>query len=150
MTDQKKDTKQVLGELASKAKTLAGDPVLLGRYLVRLMQDERVPRQAKLKLLGSGLYTWVEGDIIPDDVQTVPGLGYVDDIILIVHGVKCLVAETDNHVAAELWPGDEASFRRVMTAVAWLDEQMYGRARGWVLKALDKIIGKATSITNER
>ncbi len=132
-----------------KVLEVAGDPVRLARYLARLMQDGRVPRSAKLKLLGSGLYAWIDGDIVPDEINAVPGLGYVDDIILIIHGVKCLIAEAEPEVAAELWPGDEASFQRVLTAVSWLDTQLYERARGWVMKAVDKITGANKKPANE-
>jgi uncharacterized membrane protein YkvA (DUF1232 family) len=124
-----------------KLVDIAGDPVRLARYLARLMKDDRVPRSAKLKLLGTGLYGWLEGDLLPDGVDMLPGLGYVDDMILIVHGIKCLIAETDKHVAVELWPGDAASFKRVLTAVAWLDEQLFERARGAVSNALAKLFG---------
>ncbi len=126
---------------ADKIIEVAGDPLRLVRYLARLVQDPRVPRDAKLKLLGSGLYGWIDSDILPDDIDTLPGLGYVDDIILVVHGIKCLVSETDSAVAAELWPGDEASFKRVLTAISWLDTQLYERARGWVKKAIHALTG---------
>jgi uncharacterized membrane protein YkvA (DUF1232 family) len=106
-----------------------GDPVRLVRYLVRLLKDDRVPRSAKLKLLGSGVYAWIDGDLLPDGASLIPGLGMVDDIILVVHGIKCLIAETDKQVAVELWPGDEASFARTMTLVARLDDTLFGNVR---------------------
>jgi uncharacterized membrane protein YkvA (DUF1232 family) len=130
-----------------KIADMADDPINLVRYLVRLMRDDRVPKSAKLKLLGSGLYAWVDGDVIPDDIDSVPGLGYVDDVILLVHGVKCLVSETDPQVAAELWPGDEESFKRVMNAVKWADDQLFERVRGWAKAAWDKVVGKKNEIT---
>jgi uncharacterized membrane protein YkvA (DUF1232 family) len=122
---------------------VAGDPVRLARYLVRLMADPRVPKTSKLKLLGSGLYSWLDTDLIPDRIDVLPGLGYVDDIILVVHGVKCLIAETDAKVAAELWPGDEESFRRVLTAVKWLDDRLFENVRKGIQKILGKIVGGA-------
>ncbi len=137
MTDRSWDRKEVEEKLG-KLMDIVGDPIHLVHYLVRLLRDPRVPRNAKLKLLGSGLYGWIEGDVIPDDIG-LPGLGGVDDVILIVHGIKCLVAETDAEVAAELWPGDEASFKRVIKAIAWLDNQLFERVAGWVKTALDKI-----------
>jgi uncharacterized membrane protein YkvA (DUF1232 family) len=125
----------------NKIIAIAGDPFRLAYYLAKLLKDNRVPRSAKLKLLGSGLYAWIDGDIIPDPIRFVPGLGYVDDVILVVHGIKCLISETEPRVAAELWPGDEASFRRTMTAVAWLDDQLFERVRGWVTRAVGKLMG---------
>jgi uncharacterized membrane protein YkvA (DUF1232 family) len=106
-----------------------GDPVRLVQYLVRLLKDDRVPRSAKLKLLGSGVYAWIDGDLLPDGASRIPGLGMVDDIVLVVHGIKCLIAETDKQVAVELWPGDEASFARTMTLVARLDDTLFGNVR---------------------
>ena len=132
-----------------KVADVAGDPVRLARYLARLLQDERVPKSAKLKLLGSGLYGWIDGDIVPDDINALPGLGYVDDIILVVHGIKCLIAETDKYVAVELWPGDEASFKRVLTAVAWLDDQLFERIRGVLVTAFHKLLGTEGKNTPE-
>lgn len=130
---------------AKRVVELAGDPVRLARYLARLMADSRVPRRAKLKVVGAGLYTWIDGDIAPDGMRFIPGLGYLDDLILVVHGVKCLIAETDAEVAAELWPGDEASFQRVLTAVKWLDDQLFERVRGWINGALTRLVGEPKS-----
>jgi uncharacterized membrane protein YkvA (DUF1232 family) len=140
------ELKDTLYQLRDKAKTVAGDPVLLARYLARLMKDDRVPKGAKLKLIASGLYTWVDGDLIPDTLSMIPGLGYVDDAILLVHGVKCLIAETDKNVAVELWPGDEESFRRVMAAVSWLDDQLYENIRGWVKDKISRFTDWRSSV----
>ena len=129
---------------------IAGDPVRLTRYLVRLMKDERVPRSAKLKLLASGLYAWIDGDLVPDPIRMIPGLGYVDDVILVVHGIKCLISETESHVAVELWPGDQESFRRVMSAVAWLDNQLFERARGWIKSLVDKVAGEPRQAAGDK
>ena len=51
------------------------------------------------------------------------------------------VGRTCVAVAAKLWPGDEASFQRVLTAVKWLDDQLYERLRGWVKRAWNRIVG---------
>ncbi len=125
------------------------DPARLVRYLGRLLKDPRVPKSAKLKLAGAGLYAWVDGDIISDTVKLVPGLGYVDDLILVVHGIKCLIAETEPAVAVELWPGDEASFERTMRAVKWLDDQLYGRIRKGVSWLVGKVIGGEPDATSQ-
>ncbi|MBN2717473.1 MAG: hypothetical protein JXX14_16605 [Deltaproteobacteria bacterium] len=121
-----------------------GDAARLVQYLVRLLQDDRVPKSAKLKLLGSGLYAWVDTDLIPDGGGFIPGLGMVDDIILLVHGIKCLIAETDSAVAVELWPGDEASFARTMTVLAKVDDTLFGNVHRAFTALYDKITGKST------
>ncbi|MBN2528230.1 MAG: hypothetical protein JXR76_17690 [Deltaproteobacteria bacterium] len=133
-------------KLQSIYRSPVGDPARLARYLVRLLGDERVPKSAKLKLLGSGLYAWIEGDIIADGAsRLIPGLGLVDDVILVVHGVKCLIAETEPKVAVELWPGDEASFARTMTAVAKLDDTLFGNVRRAVLDLFNRVTGQKKS-----
>lgn len=116
------------------------DTGLLVRFLGRLLKDSRVPVCAKLKLAGAGLYVWLDGDIVHDQIKLIPGIGYVDDVILVVHGIKCLVSEIHPTVAVELWPGDEASYQRAMTAVLWLDDQLYERSRRLIRKALDKLV----------
>jgi len=122
-----------------------GDPARLVLYLVRLLKDPRVPRASKLKLVGAGIYGFVDTDIVPDPIRFVPGLGYVDDLVLVVHGIKCLVADAGPVVAAELWPGDRASFYRSMLAIKWLDDQLYERLRGWVKRLADRIVGNGVS-----
>lgn len=124
---------------------VSGDPIRLLQYLVRLLKDDRVPAEAKMKLFGSGLYGWIDTDLVPDDIDALPGLGYVDDIVLIIHGIKCLIAETDRHVAVELWPGDAASFKRVMVAVAWLDDQLFERVRGTIKNTLSRLFKQTPS-----
>ena len=125
--------------------TPVGDPARLVQYLFRLLKDERVPKSAKLKLLGSGLYAWIDNDLLPDNGGFIPGLGMVDDVILAVHGIKCLIAETDSKVAVELWPGDEASFERTMTMVAKLDDTLFGNVRRAVTSLYNRITGSSIS-----
>ena len=138
-------------KLKSICESPIGDPARLVQYLVRLLGDERVPKSAKLKLLGSGLYAWIDGDIIPDGVgRLIPGLGLVDDVILVVHGVKCLIAETDPQVAVSLWPGDEASFARTMSAVAKLDDTLFGNVRRAVTDLFDRVTGNKKTTTPVR
>jgi uncharacterized membrane protein YkvA (DUF1232 family) len=127
--------------LQAKQSRVWGDPLRLVHYLARLMKDSRVPKTAKLKVVGAGLYAWIDGDLVPDPIRFIPGLGFVDDIILVVHGIKCLIAETDSKVAVELWPGDEASFKRTMVAVAWLDDKLYGSIQRGVKWVWGKVKG---------
>lgn len=127
---------------AESSSSAWGDPVRLVRYLARLMADRRVPRGAKLKVAAAGLYTWVDGDLVPDPIKMIPGIGYVDDLILVVHGVACLLRETDDEVARELWPGDRVSYARTARAVDWVDEQLYGRVRNGVRRLWEKLVGR--------
>lgn len=117
-----------------------GDSARLVRYLGRLMSDPRVPFGSKAKLLGAGGYVWLDGDLISDAFSLVPGLGYVDDLVLVIHGVTALVRDAGPELAEELWPGDAESFRRTMTGVVWLDDQLYGRVRGWVSRLVRRMV----------
>ena len=118
-----------------------GDPARLVLYLARLLKDPRVPAGAKLKVAGAGLYAFIDGDLVPDPLRLVPGLGYIDDIILVVHAIRCIAIEAGPFVAADLWPGDPDSFVRTMTAVRWLDDQLYERLRGWVRSLVLRVAG---------
>lgn len=121
--------------LGALTQTLS-DTTRLARYLARLMRDPRVPAGSKAKLLGTAAYVWVDSDLVSDALSLVPGLGYVDDVVLVVHGVTALVRDAGPELAAELWPGDAESFRRTMKAVVWLDGQLYGRLHRWVARLL--------------
>lgn len=75
----------------------------MGRLLVALLRDPRVPRRTKLLLAGSVAYFFVPVDILPD---WVPGLGIADDLLLLVFALDALFNHVDEEVIAEHWEGD--------------------------------------------
>ncbi len=87
--------KQVLVELA----LLLPHFVLL---LKRLLTDPRVPKRSKLILGGTILYLVSPIDVIPDFV---PGLGQLDDIVVVLLALHSLLNRVDEDVVLEHWDG---------------------------------------------
>ena len=87
--------KQVLVELA----LLLPHFVLL---LKRLLSDPRVPKRSKLILGGTILYLVSPIDVIPDFV---PGLGQLDDIVVVLLALHSLLNRVDEDVVLEHWDG---------------------------------------------
>jgi uncharacterized membrane protein YkvA (DUF1232 family) len=86
---------------------LAGYAMLLprlGKLVVRLMKDPRVPARSKAALLVLGAYLVSPVDLIPDFI---PGIGHVDDLILVVFALDQILNRVPEEVVQEHWEGDE-------------------------------------------
>ena len=75
------------------------------------MRDARVPRRYKLMLLGLAGYLALPFDVIPDFV---PGLGQLDDAVLVAFVLRRLVTRIDVRLLEEHWPGPRASLNVVL------------------------------------
>ena len=76
----------------------------------KLLADERVPRQTKLALGGLAIYLVSPWDIIPDFI---PGLGQLDDAIVLLLFVDAVLNQVDDAVILEHWTGEVETLRRV-------------------------------------
>ena len=76
----------------------------------KLLADERVPRRTKLALAGLAVYIASPWDIIPDFI---PGLGQMDDAIVLLLFVDAVLNEVDDSVLLEHWTGEVETLRRV-------------------------------------
>lgn len=76
----------------------------LGKLLFRLARDPRVPRRNKLIFAGVALYLLVPFDVIPDFL---PGIGHIDDIVLVALALDAIVNRTPKEIIEEHWEGDE-------------------------------------------
>jgi len=74
----------------------------LGKLLWRLARDRRVPLSVKLLVVGTGIYLAMPFDVIPD---WLPGVGYLDDAILVGFVVHRLIRRVSPEVLAEHWDG---------------------------------------------
>lgn len=86
----------------------------LGKLLIRLVRDPRIPRKNKMIFLAVGGYLFLPFDIIPD---WVPGIGQLDDLVLIVIALDALVNRVPREILEEHWEGDEdvlATIRRIL------------------------------------
>ena len=77
----------------------------------RLLQDDRVPRRAKLVLGLLVLYLVMPLDVVPDFI---PVAGQLDDAILVAAGIAYVARRSGRDVVAELWPGSERGLRIVL------------------------------------
>jgi uncharacterized membrane protein YkvA (DUF1232 family) len=77
----------------------------------RLLRDSRVPRGAKLVLVGLAGYLAMPFDLIPDFI---PVVGQLDDALLVAATVAYVVRRAGRDVVEELWPGSERGLRVVL------------------------------------
>jgi uncharacterized membrane protein YkvA (DUF1232 family) len=76
----------------------------------KLLSDERVPRRTKLALAGLAVYLASPWDIIPDFI---PGLGQLDDAVVLLLFVDAVLNQVDDSVILEHWTGEVETLRRV-------------------------------------
>ncbi|HEV8676275.1 MAG TPA: DUF1232 domain-containing protein [Methylomirabilota bacterium] len=95
-------------------------PQLAG-LITRLVGDPRVPGRVKAVLGVSAVYLASPVDLIPDFI---PGLGYLDDLVVVAIVLDGLLNYVDRAIVREHWPGDPASLDRAAAVAA--------RVAGWV------------------
>ena len=83
--------------------------------LKRLMADPRVPRRNKWIAGGVLLYVVSPIDIIPDFI---PGLGQLDDVIVVLLALHGLLNRVDESIIVEHWGGDADVIRMVRAGVS--------------------------------
>ena len=79
--------------------------------LGRLLRDERVPRRSKLFLLALAGYLALPVDLIPDFL---PGIGHVDDALVVAFALRALLRGAGRDVVAERWPGSREGLALVL------------------------------------
>jgi uncharacterized membrane protein YkvA (DUF1232 family) len=83
----------------------------LGRLLRALIRDPRTPRRAKVIAALAAGYIAAPIDVLPD---VVPGVGGVDDLLLVLWAVRRLVAIAGYDLVRELWTGTDQGFALVV------------------------------------
>ncbi len=79
----------------------------VGQLLADVARDPRVARRAKLVAAAIGLYLLSPVDLIRDSVLQV---GYVDDLALLMWGLRYLLRAAGYDLLHELWQGSEDGF----------------------------------------
>lgn len=97
----------------------------LAGLVARLVGDGRVPPRAKVALGLAAVYLASPVDLVPD---VIPGLGYLDDVVLVAIVLDGLLNHVDRAIVLEHWPGDAASLDRAGRIAA--------RLAGWVPRGL--------------
>lgn len=89
----------------------------LGKLLVKLTRDPRVPTKNKLIFGGVAAYLLLPIDFIPDFI---PGIGQIDELALIALGLDAMVNRVPAEVVAEHWDGDGdvlETIRKILSGV---------------------------------
>src|SRR5690606_24030703 len=86
----------------------------LVKLLTRLVRDPRVPRRSKLLVGGMLAYLVSPVDFIPDFI---PGLGKVDDVLLLVFAVDHLLRKAGEEVVMSHWDGPADLLDMVQTVL---------------------------------
>ncbi len=101
---------EVIGPDLSLKEVMGAVPAM-GKLLVRLVRDDRVPLSRKLLLAAAAAYVFSPVDFFPDFL---PILGHLDDLALVMLVFEKLVLETDDEVLFELWEGDPSVLARML------------------------------------
>ncbi len=91
--------------------------------LKRLLGDSRVPRRSKLLLGGTVLYLVSPLDVIPDFV---PGLGQLDDVVIVLLTLNHLLNRVDEEVVLEHWDGSRDLIRAIRRGLAAVSQLLPG------------------------
>jgi uncharacterized membrane protein YkvA (DUF1232 family) len=112
---------------ASRAGRVLRDLVLFLPHFIlllkRLIGDPRVPRRSKLVLGGTFLYLVSPLDVIPDFV---PGLGQVDDVVVVLLALHSVLNRVDESIVLEHWEGNEDLIRAVRSGLSAISQLLPG------------------------
>lgn len=75
----------------------------LGKLFWKLARDPRVPTKNKILFGAVAAYLVVPFDVIPD---WIPGLGQLDDLVLIVVALDVMINRVPEKIITEHWEGD--------------------------------------------
>lgn len=86
-----------------------------GRLLWSVMRDPRVPVRAKVVAGAAAAYAISPIDVVPDFIPG--GIGYADDVFVIVGALRYLADLTGSEVLQEHWVGSDEGFVLLMSLV---------------------------------
>jgi uncharacterized membrane protein YkvA (DUF1232 family) len=86
----------------------------VGKLFVRLIMDPRVPSRNKMVSGAIAAYLLMPVDVIPD---WIPGIGKLDDLILLAVAFDSMLNRVPERVIAEHWDGDPALLNKVRGVV---------------------------------
>ena len=76
-----------------------------------VMRDPAVPRRAKIAPALVVVYLAIPIDLIPDFI---PGLGYLDDALLVAWAIRHLIATAGRERITAHWKGEPATLERIL------------------------------------
>lgn len=98
-----------------------------GKLLFRLLGDERVSLLDRALFGGTLVYLFVPFDLVPD---WLPGLGQLDDLLVVLVALDRLLYRTDAGVLLEHWEGDPEVLLDVRGALDRSVDALPGWAKG--------------------
>jgi uncharacterized membrane protein YkvA (DUF1232 family) len=102
----------------------------IAKLLMRLIRDPRVPQRNKVLAGGIAAYLVLPMDFIPD---WIPGIGQLDDMVMLALAVDLLVNNVPNEVVAEHWDGDPGMLEMVRGITATVTTFVPDRVRDVLL-----------------
>ncbi len=112
--------------LARRLGRLVGTVPDLLRLSYRLLRDPRVPVRRRMVAAAALGYVVLPVDIIPD---AIPGLGQVDDLVVVSVALRLLMDGAGPDVVAEHWDGPQETLDVVDTVITWGAELVPSRLR---------------------
>jgi uncharacterized membrane protein YkvA (DUF1232 family) len=97
------------------------------KLLWGLARDSRVSKVDKAIVLGALGYAALPADVIPD---WIPGLGEVEDVLLIAVALSRLLGNAGEEVLMDHWEGDEEMLVTVLDALDAATQYIPGPIRG--------------------
>lgn len=97
------------------------------RLLWGLARDPRVSKADKAIVAGALVYTVLPADLIPD---WVPGLGEVDDLVLVALALSRLLNNAGEDVLLDHWDGDDATLEAALDALERMSDLLPSPIRG--------------------
>ncbi len=112
-----------------KVDQIRGLLASVGKLVLGLLKDPRVPGRHKLMLAGVCAYALLPFDVVPD---WIPGLGQVDDLMLLAQAMDLLLNRVPEDVVTEHWDGSPETLALIrkglsgatMFVPAWLKSWM--------------------------
>ena len=86
-----------------------------GKLLIAVARDPRVPRKNKMFFWAIAIYLLVPFDLIPD---WLPGIGQLDDLVLIALALDTLVNRIPEEIVREHWEGDDDVLETIRSILA--------------------------------
>lgn len=116
-------------EIAQGFREVAGAVPNLARLLYRVVRDPRVPPRHRVVAGAIGVYLVSPLDAIPD---WFPGIGQVDDMILVALALDLLLNRVPEEVLAEHWAGNPDHLAAARKLLATVTGMVPDRIKGWL------------------
>jgi len=103
--------------------------------LLRLLKDKDVAKDKKAFIVAIILYLLLPIDFIPDFI---PGIGFLEDLVLIALGLDMIFVQTEKEVLKRNWSGEGEILDKIQSIIEVghnvLSEKVFAKISSWVQK----------------